>query len=150
MTDTSVLLRCRSCMTANRVPAARLTEGPRCGRCKAFLEFSSRPEEITDSTFGKEILDWPGIVVVFFWAPWCAHCRGMFPMLEDLARQKAGIIKVGMINIELNQQLASRYNVMSVPKLVLYRNGRIIDELNGAVSALQLAEWTGHALSRAE
>lgn len=141
MTGDTVLIRCSSCAAVNRVPADRLMERPKCGRCKAHLAFPNVPLEITDASFGREVLEWPGIALVFFWAPWCAHCRGMFPILEDLARRKAGIIKVGMINTERELQLARRFAVMSVPRIALYRSGGVIGELNGAVSGQQLSEW---------
>ena len=147
-TFNTVLLRCRSCLTANRVPADRLPEHPKCGKCGAFLDFPKAPVEVTDSNFTHEVLDWPGIVVVFFWAPWCAHCRGMFPMLEDLARQKAGIIKVCLVNSEASPLLARQFSVMSVPRLMLYRNGTLINELNGAVQRQQLEDWLGYSLER--
>jgi thioredoxin 2 len=72
----------------------------------------------------------------------------MMPMLEDLARRKAGIIKVGMVNTEQAVMLARRFEVMSVPRLALYRNGSVLDELNGAVSRSQLEEWIAHVLRR--
>jgi thioredoxin 2 len=146
--ENSVLLRCRSCGTANKVPATKLRERPKCGKCRTPLEFPTSAVDVTDSTFRGEVLESPGIVLVFFWAPWCAHCQGMIPMLQDLARQKAGIIKVCMINTEKETTLARAFSVMSVPRLTLYRHGRIIDELNGAVQRPQLEAWLESALSR--
>ena len=148
MQESTVLLRCKSCKTANNVPVAKLTDRPKCGRCGTLLEFPGAPVEITDRDFKEEVLESPGIVLVFFWATWCAHCRGMMPMLEDLARQKAGIIKVGMINTEKETYLARVFNIMSVPRLMLYRHGRITDELNGAVQRPQLEAWLGTMLAR--
>ncbi len=86
-------------------------------------------------------------MIVFFWAPWCAHCRGMFPMLEDLARRKAGALKVAMINTEKELNLARSFSVMSVPRLTLYRGGKIVDELNGAVQRGQLEGWLDYWLT---
>jgi len=140
--ESSTLLRCRSCRTVNRVPVDRLTAGPRCGKCKTPIDFPRSPIEGTAANFDGEVLDPPGLVLVFFWAPWCAHCRGMTPAIQDLARRKAGKLKVVMVNTEKETYLAQRFAVMSVPRLTLYRGGRQIDEVNGALSAVQLDDWT--------
>ncbi len=147
-TANTVLLRCKSCRTVNRVPVSRLAAAPKCGKCKADLKFPSSPVEITDSNFRLEVLDEPGAVLIFFWAPWCAHCRGMFPVLEDMARQKAGVLKVGMVNTEKEKYLASTFSIMSVPRLTLYRHGKLIDEVNGAVPRQQLEEWLSYQMAR--
>lgn len=144
----SVLLRCRSCRTVNRVPVDKLSAAPKCGKCKTELHFPSRPVEVTDANFRQEVLEHPGAVLIFFWAPWCAHCRGIFPVLEDLARQRAGILKIGMINTEKEKYLASTFSIMSVPRLTFYRYGKILDELNGAVPRPQLEEWIANQMSR--
>lgn len=144
----SVLLRCASCRTVNRVPAQRLQEQPRCGRCRNLIDFPRSPVPVTDSTFSREVLEHPGFVLIFFWAPWCAHCRGMFPIMDDLARQRAGVLKIGMINTEQETLLAGRFSVMSVPRLTLYRNGIVIDELNGAVPKPALDQWLNMQLNK--
>ncbi len=145
MTDNTVLLRCGSCGTVNRVPAGRLTEHPRCGKCRAFLDFPQRPVEVTEATFNNEVLRWPGLAIVLFWASWCAHCRGMMIILEEMAKQKAGMMKVVMINAEREGMLARRFDVMSLPKLVLFRNGVKINELNGAVERANLESWISYS-----
>jgi thioredoxin 2 len=141
MSDKTVLLRCGSCAAINRLPAARLTDRPLCGKCKSQLEFPSVPVEATASNFDTEVLGWPGAVLVFFWAPWCAHCRGMFPIIDELAHRRAGILKVVRVNTEKEILLARRFDVVSVPRLALYRNGEKLNEINGAVQRLQLEEW---------
>jgi thioredoxin 2 len=144
MSDDSVLLRCGRCAAVNRVPASRLLGRPKCGKCKSPLDFQTVPVDITSADFDREVLGWPGIVLVFFWASWCAHCRGMLPIIEDLARRKAGIIKVAKVNTEKEPVLARRFDVMSVPRLTLYRNGNKLTDLNGAVQKRQLDEWLAY------
>jgi len=148
MTD-AVLLRCISCRSINRVPKLKLGDRPVCGKCKTPLEYPMAPVEVTEANFVREVLENPGYALVFFWAPWCAHCRGMITIMKDLAREKAGIVKVAMINTERELFLARRFAVMSVPRLTLYRHGRIIDEVNGAMSSQQLNEWLTFALRKA-
>jgi thioredoxin 2 len=145
----SSLLRCNACRAVNRVPVNRLTERPVCGKCKAHLDFPRSPVEGTTANFQTEVFDPPGFVLVFFWATWCAHCRGMMPALEDAARRKAGRLKVVMVNIEKETYLAQRFGVMSVPRLTLYHGGRQVDEINGALSPSQLEEWMEHHLRQA-
>lgn len=147
MPDT-VLLRCSSCSTVNRVPKAKLDNRPLCGKCRKLLEYPSAPVEVSGATFVREVLEDPGYVIVFFWAPWCAHCRGMITIMKDLAHEKAGTVKVVMINTEKETLLARRFTVMSVPRLTLYHHGRIIDEVIGALSAQQLNEWISFALMK--
>jgi thioredoxin 2 len=144
MSNGSALLRCRSCRTVNRVPVGRLAEKPKCGKCKAYLDFPHAPVEGTAANFDSEVLDSPGLVLVFFWAPWCAHCRGMMPSIQELARRMAGRLKVVMVNTEKETPLARRFDVMSLPRLTLYRGGQQVNELNGAVSSTQLNEWIGY------
>lgn len=146
MGDAATLLRCRSCRTVNRVPVNRLAERPICGKCKAFLDFPRSPVEATGANFDSEVQDFPGLVLVFFWAPWCAHCQGMMPAVKDLARRLAGRLKVVMVNTEKEISLARRFDVMSVPRLTLYRGGHQINEVNGALSSAQLDEWIGYWL----
>jgi thioredoxin 2 len=141
MSDDSVLLRCGKCAAVNRVPAGRLADRPKCGKCKSPIEFPVAPVDVATSDFDREVLGWPGVLLVFFWASWCAHCRGMFPIIEDLARRRAGIIKVARVNTEKEPVLARRFDVVSVPRLTLYRNGEKLAELNGAVQKRQLDEW---------
>jgi len=144
--NNSALLRCKACRTVNRVPVDRLMEKPKCGKCKAYLDFPRSPVEGTTANFQTEVFDPPGFVLVFFWAPWCTHCRGMMPGVEDAARRKAGRLKVVTVNTEKEAYLAQRFNIMSVPRLTLYRGGRQVDEVNGALSPTQLDEWTEHYL----
>jgi thioredoxin 1 len=112
------------------------------------LEYPLAPVEVTEANFVHEVLENPGYVLVFFWAPWCAHCRGMITIMKELARERAGTVKVAMINTEKESLLARRFAVMSVPRLTLYRHGRIIDEVNGALSHQQVNEWLTFALGK--
>ena len=80
-------------------------------------------------------------MLVFLWASWCPHCSGMFPSLEETARGKSGLLKVVTINTEQEPSLARSFNAMSVPRLTLYKGGRIVAELNGAVPKSQLDLW---------
>jgi len=89
-------------------------------------------QEFTDSNFATEVLQSPQPVLVDFWAPWCAPCRQIAPMIEQLAGENAGSVKVGKVNIDENPQVAKEYGVLSIPTLMLFRDGQVVEKLVGA------------------
>ena len=146
MADSTVLLRCRNCGTVNRIPAVKLQALPKCGRCGSPVDFPDSPVEVTASNFDAEVLDHPGAVLLFFWAPWCAHCRAMLALMEEVAREKAGMIKVATINSEKEPSLARRFSILSVPRLILYRYGKKLEEISGELRKDQIHAWLGYSL----
>lgn len=146
MTDDSVLLRCPACGIANRVAVRRLTEGPRCGKCKHILDFPKSATEVSEATFDKEVLKWPGVVLVVFWSPVCSVCVSILPMLQDLARKKAGAAKIVLINADKEWFFSNRFTIQSVPTFILYRHGVRVGEIKGAPPLPQLEEWIDDAI----
>jgi thioredoxin 2 len=120
-------IRCDSCETRNRVrPTASGT--PRCGRCHEPLPWLV---EATPETFDAEIqASVP--VLVDFWAAWCAPCRAVAPVLEQIARRHAGRVKVVKVDADRAQALAARFGARSIPLLVVIREGREVDRIVGA------------------
>jgi thioredoxin 1 len=90
------------------------------------------PIHVTDQTFVQEVLQSPTPVLVDFWAPWCAPCHMIAPSLEALAQQYAGRVKIAKLNVDQNPQMARQYQAMSIPLLVLFNQGLIINRLVGA------------------
>ena len=136
MTTETVLIRCRHCGTRNRIPVARLNDRPRCGRCKnpfPAIAAPNRPVMVTDRTFADEVIASPLPVMLDCWATWCAPCGAMAPILEDLARTYAGRLKVAKLNVDQNPMTASRYSVMSLPTLLFFRDGKVMDTAAGAL-----------------
>jgi thioredoxin 2 len=136
MTTESVLIRCRHCGTRNRIPVARLKDRPRCGRCKQTfpsIATPNRPVMVTDRTFADEVIASPLPVMLDCWATWCAPCGAMAPVLEDIARTYAGRLKVAKLNVDQNPMTASRYSVMSLPTLLFFRDGKVVDTAAGAL-----------------
>jgi thioredoxin 2 len=136
------LIRCPACGTINRVPSAGLARGrrPVCGRCKATLLLEASPVEVTDATFVPEVERSPLPVVVDLWAPWCGPCRTMAPVLEELAAELTGRVRFAKLNVDENPATASRFNVRSIPTLVMMKNGREVDRIVGAQPKAAIAQ----------
>jgi thioredoxin 2 len=138
MNDDSLQYPCAHCGRTNRILRARLAENPTCGACKRHI-FPDAPVTVTDATWNAEVESCPIPVLVDFWAPWCGPCRSIAPMLEEIARERAGSLKVGKLNVDENPQLASRFQVQAIPMLMIFRGSLLVDEIRGAVpkAALQ-------------
>jgi len=141
MTDSTIFVRCQNCRAINRLPADKLMSRPKCGKCKTLLEILRRPVEVTASDFDREVLAWPGVVLVEFWSPHCGHCLKMASVLDELAHQRAGLLKIVKVNIENEPPLAMRYDVRGTPMMMLYRSGFKLGEVAGALPKIQLEAW---------
>jgi thioredoxin len=126
-------IRCPSCGTVNRMTRERLEQGlaPVCGHCKTRLPVSLHPVTVTDSNFDETILRSPLPVLLDFWAAWCGPCRMIAPMMEELAADYAGRVRVGKLNIDENPRTASRYGVRGIPTLLVFKDGREVDCIVG-------------------
>lgn len=131
-----MIIRCLKCGAKNRMPETRLNDQPLCGKCGTTLVVTSdqgRAVEVTDATFTREVLSTPGSVLVDCWAPWCDPCRMVAPLLDELATQYAGGIRIAKLNVDENPLTASRYNVRSIPTMLLFKDGKLINTLVGAL-----------------
>ena len=137
----SVLIRCKHCGTVNRVPADKLRMHPKCGKCKDMLTFPESAVEVTTASFDDEVIRWPGAVLVEFWSQTCGVCMSLMPTVYDIARQRAGNLKVVLINVESNPVLANRFKVLSLPTFIVYKNGVMINRLNGGLARARLEDW---------
>jgi thioredoxin 2 len=139
MTD-HALMRCAACGATNRVPADKLARGlqPVCGRCKAPLA-PTRPVDVTDATFADQVERSPVPVLVDMWAPWCGPCRMVAPVLDQLAEEMAGRVRFVKLNVDDNPATPARFDVRSIPTLLVMRNGREIDRIVGAQPKPEIA-----------
>lgn len=87
--------------------------------------------ELSESTFEQEVLQSTQPVLVDFWAPWCGPCRSMAPIIDELSTEFAGRAKVAKVNVDENRALAARFGVMSIPTLVFFKNGQVVDQIVG-------------------
>ena len=136
MNKEEIIVRCDNCGTKNRITKSRLGERPVCGKCKAPLSTGTihdRPVDITDKTFNSEVLSFPGPVLVDAWAPWCGPCRMVGPVLEQLAKEYAGRVKIAKLNVDENPQTASQYAISSIPTMMFFKNGQKVNTLVGAL-----------------
>lgn len=146
------VVSCSNCGARNRVDEARLANGEaKCGRCGTKLTASdSKPVTITDQTFEREVLQARGQpVLVDCWAPWCGPCRMVGPILDQLAAESAGRYRIAKLNVDDNQQTAARYQIASIPTMLIFKDGQLIDRLIGAQSKEVIAEHLQIALRSA-
>ena len=136
MNRESIIMKCRRCGTKNRVPKGRIGERPVCGKCKAPLStgtVTDKPIDITDMTFHSEVLAFSGPILVDCWAPWCGPCRTVGPVIEQLAAEYAGRVRIAKLNVDENPQTASRYSIKSIPTMLLFKDGDLVNNLVGAL-----------------
>ena len=139
-TAVALQLACPHCHAINRVPAARLSDGPNCGRCKLAL-FTAQPVALDGSNFDAHALRSDLPLVVDFWAAWCRPCMAMAPAFAAAARQIEPAARLAKVDTEAEQALAGRYAIRSIPLLVIIRRGKEIARQAGAVPATAIVEW---------
>ncbi|MFP5212380.1 MAG: thioredoxin family protein [Acidobacteriota bacterium] len=146
----SVIVMCSRCRAKNRVPRSRLEERPICGKCKtplsAAFRFPDAPIDISDSRFKNEVLDFPGPVMVYIWATWCGYCRQMTPIVDRIAAEYAGRVKIVKMVMDQNPLTASHYGIQAVPAFLLFKAGSQVDKAGGAMPKEELERHLGRIL----
>ncbi|HXD30341.1 MAG TPA: thioredoxin [Pyrinomonadaceae bacterium] len=140
------IVRCNACGAQNRVDIDKVQQGngPVCGRCKQPLPLGDRrgdkPVIVSDSTFAAEVEGSPLPVLLDLWAPWCAPCRFIAPVVEELASELAGRVRVAKLNVDDNPITAGRLNVRNIPTLVILRSGKEVDRLVGVIPKAEIRQ----------
>jgi thioredoxin 2 len=139
-----ILVKCKNCGTMNRIPSDKINLRARCGRCKAPLELDDfaegMPIQVTDTNFEMEVLKSSLPVLLDCWAPWCGPCRMVSPIVDEIAKEMAGALKVGKLNVDENPIIASKFQIMSIPTLMVFKNGQVVDQIVGALPKAQILQ----------
>jgi len=139
------VVSCKQCGAKNRVDETRLSAGEaKCGRCGTKLEPGSQgasPVTVTDATFQHDVIEAAGSpILVDAWAPWCGPCRVIAPVLDQLAAESQGRYRIAKLNVDENPRVASQYQISSIPTMLIFKDGKLIDRLIGAQPKQVIAE----------
>ena len=134
------VVTCAKCGAKNRVDETKLANSEaKCGRCGAKLDAqagngaAAKPLILTDASFQQEVLQASSPpLLVDFWAPWCGPCRVVGPIVDQLAAESDGRYRIAKLNVDDNPQTASRYQIASIPPMLIFKNGAVIDRIVGA------------------
>lgn len=134
-----MIVACPNCGTKNRVDARVATQQqPVCGKCGAPLPAPANaangtPQAVSDDSFGREVVEASSAqpVLVDAWAEWCGPCRIIAPVLDQLAAESHGRYKIAKLNVDENPRTASQFNIRSIPTLLIFKNGKLVDQLIG-------------------
>jgi thioredoxin 1 len=142
MEKSMAIQTCPGCGTKNRVDelAARDNQ-PVCGKCGAKLKVSSngsaegKPQIVTDESFARDVIEASQTlpVLVDAWAAWCGPCRMIAPVLDQMAAEANGRYKIAKLNVDENPQISGQYGIRSIPTMLIFKNGQMVDQIVGAV-----------------
>jgi len=115
----------------------KLAELQKAAVTKAMMSAISEPIVLTDSNFKSEIAKYP-LMLVDFWAPWCGPCRMVSPIIEQLAREYSGRVAFGKVNVDENQMISASFGIQSIPTMMIFKNGKAVDVMIGAMPKGQI------------
>ena len=138
-----MIVECTNCHQRSRVPVAA-SGRPRCAKCKHDLPWIADAHE---ADFAAAVEQSPLPVVVDLWAPWCGPCRMISPALEEIARRRAGQLKIVKVNVDDDPAISARFGVQGIPTLLFFDGGRLVDRAVGARGIDALEAWIDTALA---
>ncbi|HEX8692995.1 MAG TPA: thioredoxin TrxC [Longimicrobium sp.] len=144
-TSRKVTVSCPFCGRLNRVDLARAQDRPRCGECgKPIL--LDRPVHVSDADFDRVIADAQVPVLVDFYADWCGPCKMMAPFLDEVARSRMGTVLVAKLDTDRSQRTTARFDIRSIPTLMVFKNGQAVDTQVGALPRARIEQMVDAAL----
>ena len=139
----AALIKCPHCGTTNRIPADAAGH-PRCGKCRRDLPWIV---EAGDADFGAVAERSPVPVLVDFWAAWCGPCRMVSPVLDKLAQERAGRVKLVKVDVDNSPGVSRRFDVQAIPTMLVITGGKVVARQAGAPPAAALRTWLDEALA---
>jgi thioredoxin 2 len=136
---------CNECGAVNRVPKAKLALRPKCGSCKTLLPIHSHTIEQNSKSLPGLIQASDQAIVVDFWAPWCGPCLAFAPSFETASRFHHDAFIFAKVNTEMDSQAGALYGVRGIPTLIVFKGGRELQRISGALPLPQFLKWLDSA-----
>jgi thioredoxin 1 len=124
----------------------KMAELQKAAAAKAVMSSLTEPVVITDSNFKSEVAKYQ-IMLVDFWAPWCGPCRMVSPIIEQLAKEYSGRVAFGKVNVDENQMISTSFGIQSIPTMMIFKNGKAVDVMIGALPKAQIESKIKQQLS---
>ena len=129
---------CPNCLSINNIPKKDSYIKANCGKCKESL-LNNKPINLTNANFDEIVVNSEIPVIVDFWAPWCGPCKMFAPIFNEVAKKYPLKAVFAKVSTEAEQTLGSKYNIKSIPTLVIYKNAREVKRISGALDPLRLS-----------
>jgi len=129
--STTVMLRCGNCLTLNRVPRERLSFSPVCGNCKTVMDFPRQPVSARSDSFDRETTHWPETLLVMFTSTACLYCKIFAPIVNGLANDRAGKLKIILVDCDTQTDLTERYKIEKTPTFIVFQDGEEVLRVDG-------------------
>ena len=124
----------------------KMAELQKAAAAKAVMSSLTEPVVLTDSNFKSEVAKYP-VMLVDFWAPWCGPCRMVSPIIEQLAKEYSGKVAFGKVNVDENQMISASFGIQSIPTMMIFKNGKAVDVMIGALPKAQIENKIKQQLS---
>jgi len=141
----NIRLVCPHCNTINQFASARLSDNPKCAQCKNAL-MRGEPVAVNSESLNRHIQQSGVPVLVDFWAPWCGPCQSFTPIYNSFARNAEPNLRLLKVDTDANQAAAGQYGIRSIPTLALFKAGKELARVSGAMNQIQLQQWVNQQL----